>query len=195
MFVVHVIVFSMSNKKSYKLRELAGILHGHPFRTAIREVVDGNLLVVQARDVRENFYIDTTRLRRIALEDKNNFLLQKNDIIFSIRAFLQASVIDVDQKMIASASVCIIRPDISLIIPEYLALYINSRRGQGSLRRYAVGSSIRTIPMRDLREIEILVPSVEEQELVVNLYKNMNKQKSIMDRKNELNKQIFKSIL
>lgn len=185
----------MDNKKNYKLRELTEILHGHPFREAIEEVVDGNLLVVQARDVRENFYIDTTKLRRIFLEGKSNFLLRKNDVIFSIRAFLQASVIDVDQKMIASASVCIIRPDTSLIIPEYLALYINSRRGQTSLRRYAVGSSISTILMRDLREIEILVPSIAEQELIVNLYKNINKQEKIMDRKKELNKQIFDSIL
>jgi type I restriction enzyme S subunit len=188
-------VFGMSDKKSYKLRDLAGILHGHPFRTAIREVVDGNLLVVQARDVRENFYIDTTRLRRIALEDKNNFLLQKEDIIFSIRAFLRASVIDVDQKIIASASVCIIRPKTSLIIPEYLALYMNSRRGQANIRRYSIGSAIKTILMRDLREIEILVPPMSEQKLIVDLYRNITKQEQLMEKRKKINKQIFESIL
>lgn len=185
----------MSKRKNYKLKDLASIFHGHPFRSAIKEDASGDLLVVQARDVRKNFYIDTTQLRRILKEDKNNFLIQENDVIFSIRAFLQASVISSSEKIIASASVCIIRPDISLIEPEYLALYLNSSKGQAALRRYSTGTAIKTILMRDLREIMIPVPSFDDQRLIVRTHKNINRQKELMDRKYVLHQRLLESIV
>ena len=159
----------MKSKKEYKLIEIIQIFAGYSFRSALQDDADGNMQVIQARDVRSGLYVNSLDLRCIKMEYDGNRVVQKGDVILSSRGFFIAAVVgDINRKTIATSSVYILRPDIKKIIPEYLAIYLNSTKGQNKFKRYETGAAMKTIFSRDLQEIKIPIPSMEKTK---NMYK------------------------
>lgn len=102
----------------------------------------------------------------IELDGKNDkFLLQPNDVILAgkgHRTFAWAYDTDFGQA-IPSSLFFIIRVKASEVLGAYLAQYLNSEKIQYNLKLIGAGATITSIPKKELEEITVVIPSMEEQ--------------------------------
>lgn len=95
---------------------------------------------------------------------------QKNDILYSvvgsfgIPVFMKNSIEFVFQRHIA-----LLRPNIEKIVPQYLYYKILDRAFYMMADSLAIGAAQRTITLSSLRNIEINIPEVEQQQSIVDI--------------------------
>lgn len=106
----------------------------------------------------------------IELDGKNDkFLLQPNDVILAgkgQRTFAWAYTEDIG-KAIPSSLFFIIRTNSSEVLGTYLAQYFNTEKLQYSLKLIGAGATITSIPKKELEEITVVIPSIKEQQMMV----------------------------
>jgi len=105
-----------------KLKDITTVQMGYTFRGAIKNNDDGNMFVISAKDVRNNFIITNKGLKKIDHPINKNRLLKEDDVILSNRMYFKASVVDINENTIAASSIYVLRVDKKIILPEYLAL-------------------------------------------------------------------------
>ncbi len=183
-----------------RLKDFAVVISGYTFREAIEADENGNSFVFQAKDVRQaNPFYDITVLTKITQNlssDSNN--LKKNDIIQVARgmktgSFRSTVFVSEEENIIASSSVHIIRLTAKDVLPEYVSYYLNSKLGQDCLSKIISGSYIGAVPRKELENINIPIPSINYQQAIIDLFKNMREQQKIIDRKSAINKNILNS--
>ena len=76
----------------------------------------------------------------------------------------------------------IVEPDMETTIPEYLAIVVNSRSVRDEVNKRIVGSTQAILNTKVLSDIEISLPSLEEQRKVVEIFQSLQK---ICIRRNE----------
>ncbi|MCK5062229.1 restriction endonuclease subunit S, partial [Candidatus Parcubacteria bacterium] len=163
---------SMQDKKNIK--SITKVLAGYTFRTALKSEESGKGLVIQAKDISGNLYIDDKQLVKINHQIfKTNALIKEGDVIISVRGKFRAGVYKGNLKnIIASSSIYILRPFEEKVNPEYLAIYLNSTAGQKEINKFLTGGAIKIILRKDLENINVVIPEIREQQVIVNLYKN-----------------------
>lgn len=172
-----------------KLKKISSVFAGYTFRTALKDDKNGIMSVIQARDVfSDNLYIDYNNLTKIDFQTtKSNSLVKKNDVLMSARGNFKASVFEGgDENVIASSSSYIIRLKDKNILPEYLAIYLNSIIGQREINKNLSGGTIKTILRKDLEEVEIKIIDLKKQKQIINLYQTSKKIQILLSRKKEI---------
>jgi len=177
------------------LKDIADIIAGYTFRMALEPQIDGLMTVIQSKDVLDNLYINKNNLTKIDLQKyQSKALIEENDIIISSRGSFKAGVVEGNVvNSIASSSVYILRLKDKNVIPEYLAIYLNSVKGQKNIKNKMTGSVIKTILRKDLENLKILLPSKDVQNKIINLYKNNQAQQKLLTRKKILTNEIVES--
>jgi len=184
-----------------KLGDIAQVTLGYAFRGAIKPDKDGNILVLQAKDLVRGIPVtDTDHLTPISF-DLPGYAghLKRDDVLLISRGMkagaFRSAVFESDAtNVIASASIIIIRVTaLDEVLPEYLSHYLNSKDGQVALSEIVSGSYIGALPRRELEKIKVPVPNINKQKAIVDLYRNMQEQQKILDRKNELKQQIIEA--
>lgn len=174
-----------------KLKDISTLQMGYSFREAIKNNEDGSIFVISAKDVRNNFVITNKGLKKIdTLLSIKTRLIKKDDVILSNRMYFSASIVKIDKKTIASSSVYILKPNKEIILPEYLALWINSQEGQSVLDRNSTGMTIKTILKTNLENIEIEIPDLNNQQKIIEL----NRTKNILIEKIKQKEKILNNI-
>ena len=106
----------------------------------------------------------------IELDGKNDkFLLQPNDVILAgkgHRTFAWAYNEDLGQ-VIPYSLFFIIRTNSSEVLGTYLAQYLNTEKLQYNLKLIGAGATITSIPKKELEEITVVIPSIKEQQRMV----------------------------
>jgi len=107
-------------------------------------------------------------------------LLRRGDVLFAAKGVRNfAAVYNIDQPAVASTSFFVIRLEEEFkngILPEFLVWLMNHPVAQAYLKGQAMGSSIASISKGVLEELEISIPAVETQKLVLNISKLRNKE-------------------
>jgi restriction endonuclease S subunit len=185
-----------------KLKEIAAVYSGYTFRGAIKPEPYGQTAIIQARDVGS----DTAPILREELV-KTSFeparadaSVKENDVIIVARgagsgSFRAAVFKGNDSNVIASVSVYIVRITSDQILPEFLALYLNSSNAQQDILDRVSGSYIKTIPRLKLEEVSIPMPSIAKQKSLIALHDNIRRQEEILERKSRLKEDIIKATL
>ena len=175
----------MINKR---LKEITKIIAGYTFRTALESVNEGGNLVVQAKDISDDLYINDRKFIKTNHQLlKSNALIKNNDILFSVRGKFRASVYNGNKNnIIASSSVYILRLTNKDVNPEYLAIYLNSFVGQKEIRKSLTGGAIKTILRKDLENLNIIIPKIKKQIAIIDLYKNNSMLQEKLDTKKYL---------
>ncbi len=184
----------MNNKRLYKLTNIAEIFSGYSFRGAVREDKNSQVFLIQAKDTRNYLSVTEEDLKKITEENCGDRFIKNGDVVISARGFFSATVINSKEKIIGSSSVYIIKPEQKKILSKYLAIYLNSRVGQAEIKKYEIGSSIKTILIGDLRNIQIEIPNLKKQQKIVELYENIQRQNELLEKKKEINKNIMEAI-
>lgn len=158
---------------TYLLKEIADIRTGYSFRTKIESDLEGNVLVVQLRELSERNIIDITTAVRISMSEiSENYLIQKKDLIFRSRGMdSTAAIMNMDaDNVIISAPFQRIRIRKPLeIIPEYLLWYINSKEAQAYFTANKTGTSVSMISTAVLADLPVVVPSLEIQKQIIEI--------------------------
>lgn len=182
--------------KSVKIGKFAEVISGYTFRTGVETSRNGTHYLVQAKDLHDGTIILEKSLEKIDIDSKNiSAELKENDVIFSSRGFFKAAYISFNEPAIASSSVFVIRVKDKNIFNKYIALYLNSPKIQFEISKQSFGSSIKLLKKSDVENLEIQIPELKTQKLIVDLYENIEKQNQLLIESVKINDQIVAGII
>lgn len=185
-----------------ELHEIAQIIPGYTFRSAIKADEHGDTFVFQAKDIVQGaVFASTDSLTRIFHNAVGSAgRLQKNDVLLVARGMkagsFRSTVFLADAlNVVASSSVHIIRITKPNILPEYISHYLNSRKGQASLAEIVSGSYIGAISRSRLEKIKVPIPHFKQQKLLVDLFSNIREQQRILEQERRLKEEILNAAI
>ena len=158
---------------TYLLKDIADVRTGYSFRSKLEPDLEGNVLVVQLKELSAKNKINISTAVKINMQDvSDNYLLQKDDLVFRSRgADSTAAIMGIaSNNVILSAPFQRIRlRNTSKIIPEYLLWYINSKNAQTYFSTNKTGTSVSMISTAVLADLPVLVPALEIQKKIIEI--------------------------
>ena len=174
---------------TYLLKDIADIRTGYSFRAKLEPDSEGNILVVQLKELSDKNTIDISTAVKINMQNvSENYLLLKGDLVFRSRGMdSTAAIMDISaDNIILSAPFQRIRlQDTSKILPEYLLWYINSKDAQSYFSANETGTSVTMISTVVLADLPVIVPPVEIQKKIVEI-------NTLSEREIELQEELIK---
>jgi len=182
------------------IKDIAAVIAGYTFRTAIQNDDKGLIPVVQAKDILGNNQVNSLNLPRVTIQNvRSTSFLEENDVLLSCRGVFRAGVAtDRLNNAMASASLYILRiynDQRDKILPGYLSIYLNSNSGQKLIQQILSGTIIRTILRRELENLPLIIPSIQKQRQIIEIYNNWKRREILLNRKLTLNKTIANGII
>ena len=180
----------------YKLKDIALSQMGLPFRSRMEPDADGNVAVIQMRDLTED-KLDYRTLMTVNINDLNErHLVQYKDLICRTRGQnTTATIIDQEPgRAVVAAPLFIIRATSEKLLPEYLYWFINLSSSQAFLHSRATGTAMTVIGKSALDALEIPLPNLETQEQIVALADLLNKEQRLMKNLAEQKEKLVKTI-
>jgi hypothetical protein len=157
-----------------KLKEIADVRAGFTVRKASRHALTKPYPVIQIRNVSGSGLLDLTEMAEMQLEEvPPRFFLSKGDVLFCARGTRNqaaACVVDVDRVVVGS-QFFILRVASQLVLPEYLAWYINQQPAQRHLNERTSGSHVHMILRDDLLDLPVAVPALKVQRQILELHR------------------------
>ncbi|MBL9160979.1 MAG: restriction endonuclease subunit S [Verrucomicrobiales bacterium] len=157
------------------LDSIAEVMTGYPFRGRVESIPDGDLRVIQARDVVDGQLVDLDRLTRIRLPGRARpaeKFVQRDDVIVMIRSEKPYAVhlpFEMPPTVVQNSfNTLRIHRGIPLI-PEFLAMILNQSLMRARLAELIKGSTIPYIRVEDLRSVMVPLPPIERQRCLVAL--------------------------
>lgn len=101
-----------------------------------------------------------------------NYVLKSGDILIPARGTSVRTAIFEEQSYtcIASSNVIVIRPDQNKLLTAYLKMFLDSPMGVKLLTAMQQGATIISISYKDLKEMEVPAPSIDEQKKLADEY-------------------------
>ena len=151
---------------------VATITAGHPFRGSIPHVANGDVRVVQLRDILANGVIEwesAVRTKLAGWKDPN--WLKAEDVLFMYRGTrtLAVHIGDVPFEAVCSPNFYLIRITASSVFPAFFAWQLNQLPAQSYFRQHAEGSAQLHIRRSELEALPLVLPPLAEQQKVVEL--------------------------
>lgn len=155
-----------------KLKDIAEIHMGYPFRSRLEYRTDGTLGVIQMKDLSSANRVDCDTVQKIdpfAFDHK--YFVKRGDLIFRSRGMTNtAAILDKEpHDAIVAAPMLRIRVNIDVVLPEFLCWFINQQPSQQYLMIRREGTHGGMISRQTLENLEIDIPSIEKQKKIVEL--------------------------
>ena len=104
----------------------------------------------------------------------NKYILEEGDVLLlskgsSIRAALVTNEF-ANKRLLAGAALTVIQPKKDKLYGELLVTFFNSEEGQSTIASLQKGSVVLNLSLKDLRELELSVPSLEVQNEIKALF-------------------------
>lgn len=179
----------VSNK--IRLEKFATIQIGYSFRGAVKNEGHGTA-VIQARDI-TTLYISSDNLSKVKQSFADSRLLHNGDILLTSRGSFRASVARPTGPTVASSSLYVLRVTDGLILPEFLALYLNSPAAQVYFKQNAKGATIQSVSISDIAAFAMPVLPLSRQRLLVELQQNIEQQGALLRNKLNVIEEIYSS--
>lgn len=158
------------------------------------------ILLVKAKDITSDGdllaeTVDTEHVRRTPAFERAR--LKPGDVLVTVAGsrFRAAVVTDAAADLIASNSLIALSLDRSRVLPEFAAWYLNSSRGQADIQRWASGAGMMSLNTASLLEVAIPLPTLEEQQRLVDLLRLVRSYRTILEEETELLKKIMDSLM
>lgn len=179
-----------------KLSEIAEIKAGYSFRNAVSSIENGDLPVIQFKDVNSLELKDLSKCALISSQKiKDSSLLKYNDILLSNRGNYKSTVFKSDKKCIASGVFFIIKVKNKKILPEYISTFLNLSEGQKVLYGIENKSGVNAITKSALEQIDIPLIPLKKQKNLIDLFLIYEKEINIMENIKKSKKQLINIIL
>jgi hypothetical protein len=181
-----------------ELASLVTIIQGVPFRSRVESHPEGEISVVQARDLSDDGAVSVgTAARVMALPGSPRARLVAGDVVVQPRGTRYASACfpPTSSSAVAAAPLVVLRPDRSRILPDFLVLFLGLPTTQSHLRKSATGTYVPQVPRQALEALSIPLPDLETQRLLVELAGLMRREKELMERIREGRERVFELAL
>lgn len=152
-----------------RVQELAIVQMGLVFRERLEPAKDGNIPVIQMRNLTEDNRLDVRNLLTIQLNGvSEHHFVQRKDLIFRSRGKTNTAVIiDVEpDRAVVVAPLLRIRVTSEKVLPEYLCWFINQPPSQAFLHSRVTGTAMATIGKSVLEDLEVSLPDIETQKQI-----------------------------
>jgi len=154
-----------------RLADACTIHTGYTARGRLEPTADRGVLAIQLRDISPDGLVDPERLTRVQLEDlADRYFVRAGDVVFRSRGERNtASALDerLREPALAVLPLIVLRPNRDVVTPEYLAWAINQPPAQRHFDVAARGTNIRMIPRSSLDDLELDVPDIATQKMIV----------------------------
>lgn len=157
------------------------------FQSGIYEKPDINadLLYLQAVHFTRSGKFDETVAPQLKLNNKlEKHLLKEGDLLFAAKGLNNFAVVYQEEigKAVASSSFIVIKIDQKnrrAILPNYLAWFITHHKQIKLMHQQQLGTTIPSISMKQLAELEIDIPPIDVQKKIVTIHQLREKEKEI----------------
>lgn len=164
------IKYQESNVKKQELGTVASIFRG---KAVNKKDPNGNIGVVNISNIGE-YEIDYDNLDHLEEEERKvtSYILQEGDLLMPARGTAIRVAIFEKQSYpcIASSNVIVVRSNDENLSTTYLKLFFDSPLGRKMLVTRQQGTTVMNISYRELNNIEIPLPSIEEQKQITETY-------------------------
>lgn len=177
---------------------LYSISSGFSFRNKIENDENGDLLVVQLKDLRESYSAIGDNLTKVSsVLIGRNYTLEKGDILFIAKGSNNYALeFDINlPNVIASSAFFVLRPDTATVEPGYLAWYLNQGDAQRYFKQNTAGTYIPNINMGTVENMSIEIPSMETQKKVVAIDRLRKRERLLQDEIARKNDVVIQAIL
>lgn len=178
--------------RTLRLSEIATIQSGYSFRVKVVSVDGGSLGVVQAKDI-NGLYVDEDGIAKINQPYAESRIQKTGDVLLTSRGSFRAGVSKFIKPTIASSSLFTIRLTSEDVLPEYLAIYLNSEPAQYYFSLNAKGATIQSLAITDLQNLNVPIVPLASQRIIIDLQQNVESQRNILNRKQDIINQVLKS--
>jgi len=167
-----------------KITEIADIQIGYQFRKKIELDDPGTNWVIQIRDFNENHTLNREGLSRVRIDKPiEQYLIHRGDVLFLSRGHRNwaAPIIDELQDTVAAGHFFVIKMRNEIILPEYLAWYINRSPAQEYLHNIARrGTHMPLVTLSAFKGLPVDVPDMATQHRIVELSRLMVREKKLL---------------
>lgn len=164
----------MDNAPIRRIKDIADIYLGYPFRGAVKSAPDGDSWVVQPRDIDDCYSLvwNTETMTKTTLTGrKGPNYLQEGDVLFLARGNnnYASAVTKPFENAVCSPIFFQLRLKEESLLPKFLAWQINQLPVQKQLMRTTEGTLQKNVSKNILQDIEIAIPSIETQRSILKL--------------------------
>lgn len=174
------------------LKDISEIITGYTFREGLKSTPHGDTKVLLAKSITEDGTVNYDELVKIDMDSSNTSAYVKNyDVLLTSRGVFRSAVYEGSQdNTVAASSVYILRMKDDKVLPHYLSIYLNSKKGQQSIQKITSGGTISNIPRRNLEELLIPVPNLKTQQQIINIDSNWKERERLLKQKINLSKNV-----
>ena len=189
---------NFESKLKTPLKQIATIQTG----TFAKTVSQGEIVYLQAKHFNEYGQLNSVLQPDLkANNSTQKHLLKDGDVLFAAKGTknFAAWYESQNQPAVASTTFFVIHLQedfINKILPEFLVWFINHPSSQKFLKERAIGTSIVSISKSVLEELEISIPDLQTQKVILEITQLRNKEKLLRNKIEDLReKQIQQQII
>ena len=167
------------------LGDVAEARPGYPFRGAIESVPVGEVAVVQIKNADPEQGVDWEALvNTTPTGRKSPDWLRGGDVLFIARGNRNVAV-HLDQvpvPAVCAPQFYLLRVKGNLVLPAYLAWYLNEGPAQRYFEQSAEGSVVTSIRRQVLESLPLPIPNLERQQLIVDMVAAARREKQLTEQ-------------
>lgn len=169
-----------------KLKQVASITAGYPFRGKLPEVADSPVVVVQMRDVSLTTSIDWAGCLGTELTGKREpDYLSSGDILVAARGSHNYAA-HIDQTLPASGKRAVAAPHFFVvrltkpsILPAFLVWLLNQQPAQRYFEQNAEGTLAKSIRRSVLEDVPVVVPPIATQQAIIAMANTLREEQRV----------------
>ena len=170
-----------------KLKSIVDLRTGYQFRGKVVPDDDGDIDVIQIKDIDDRQEVDVSDLTPVTLEKPERHFLQSGDVLFLSRVSRGHSmygtvVPELQRNAVASSYFFVLRPKSEKVLPRYLAWSLSEPRFQRWLRSFVRGTQMTLVSLKDFADLQVNLPDLHTQQQIVRLNELMLKEAQLLDQ-------------
>ena len=111
----------------------------------------------------------------VSAEKLHDNVLKVGDIVLMSRGSnMRAAIVnqqDADKDIIASPNCLVLTANLNYVLPEVIVAFLNSELGQKTLDSLSTGATIKNVPARKIKDIDLRVPDLAVQNKIAQIFK------------------------
>jgi len=162
----------------HKLEDLVHIRSGYSFRKKVEHEEDGNIFAIQARDLDKRYTSIEGDSYKVKLKNNpRHHLLNSGEILFLAKGTNNYAMVfneDLAKRYtpaIATAVFFVLSVKSNIVVPEYLAWYINQAPAQRFFESTLEGSSQQNVRKDSLVNLTLALPPLKQQQVIATIYR------------------------
>lgn len=180
-----------------KLKDIAKVRAGYPFRGAIEPVRDGEFQLIQIKDIKAGNSISFDDLVRVNPDRvKSDHMIHQGEILFVARGNRSQAIVINEELRNTIFGLQFFAVELGdNTLSSYLAWYINQRPAQQYFDENAVGSNVKLITKTVLEDLPIEIPALELQHKIAHLYELSRKEFQLLEQIKAKRQQLIEGAL